>query len=100
MLAVVSKSQLYIPVTVYIVVEGQFLAALDIPLGEDTHPHAFPDNPFGDITIWVARVIGESSDASLLGCIKVLFRDEYCRLSFVNSVRHATSISPPPAAAS
>jgi len=64
------------PVSINVVVEGQLLSLDDVPLGEDSHPHPFPDDPFGDVAVWIAAVVCESTDSSLFGSVEVLERRE------------------------
>jgi hypothetical protein len=62
----------YSPITIDVVVEGQLLVGFDVALGEDAHAHLLADGPFGDEAIGVARVVEETSFASLLGRVDEL----------------------------
>jgi hypothetical protein len=52
-----SKIVLDLPVAVHIIIKSQLLALEDVAFGENSHPHTFADDPFRDVTVWVAGVI-------------------------------------------
>lgn len=60
------------PISIHVVVKGDLLIVMYIPLGEDTHPQPPPYNPFLDFTVGVTRVICKSADPTLLRGIDVL----------------------------
>ena len=60
------------PISIHVVVERQLFVLEDIPLREYTHPDSVTDVPLGNITVWVAAVVGEAADASALGCVDEL----------------------------
>jgi hypothetical protein len=72
-----SKIVLDLPVAVHIIIKSQLLALEDVAFGENSHPHTFADDPFRDVTVWVAGVIEKSSLAAPFGCVEVLPEPEF-----------------------
>ena len=60
------------PIAVDVVVERQLLVSLDIPLGEDAHPHMVPHCPLRHIAVGVTAVVREPPNASAFGRIDKL----------------------------
>jgi hypothetical protein len=73
----VEQEALDSPIAVDVVVESQLLALENIAFGENSHPHAFAHDPFGDIAIWVTRVIEESGLTAPFGCVDILPRTRF-----------------------
>lgn len=61
-----------VPVSVYVVVEGELLALDDVPLCKDAHPHPLADDPLCHIAVWVAAVVREPTNPALLGRVQEL----------------------------
>jgi hypothetical protein len=53
-----------LPIAIDVVVKRQFFVLLDRAIREDAHPDVLPDRPLCDIAVWVARVIGETTNAT------------------------------------
>ena len=60
------------PITIDIIVERQFFVLKDSALCKDTHPYVVSDEPLGNVAVWIAAVIRESTDSSLPGGINKL----------------------------
>ena len=61
-----------LPITINVVVEGDFLVLRNIPLGIDAHTHPRPNRPFCHITVRVTAVIRESPNATTSGRVDEL----------------------------
>lgn len=60
------------PVSIDVVIEGQFFVLRYDPLGKDPHSHSIPDGPFCDVAVGVATVIREPPDAAFLSRVDEL----------------------------
>lgn len=61
-----------LPIAIHIVVESKLFAILHFPLGEDAHAKPSTYNPFGNVAVWVARMIEKATLATFLCCIDKL----------------------------
>lgn len=61
-----------VPVSVYVVVERQFLVLPYRPIRKDAHPDTLAYLPFGNITVWFTTVVRETANATSFGRINVL----------------------------
>lgn len=61
-----------IPVTVDVIIKGQFFVFLDTAICKNAHTNTTAHSPFRYITVWVTTVICEPAYSALLGSIDEL----------------------------
>jgi hypothetical protein len=72
-------------VSIDVVVEDEFFAGFDSPLGEDAHAQFIPDHPLVDKAIRIARVIAEAAEVTLLRRIDELTLGEGHEIEMLNT---------------
>lgn len=46
-----------------------------LSLRKNTHAHKISHSPFGHIAVWIAAVVGETTDATVFRCVDELCQD-------------------------
>lgn len=64
------------PISIHVVVEGEFLPVCYSPLGENPHANRLADEPFRDETVGIATVICKATDSAFLRCVDELEREK------------------------
>ena len=67
-----SSKELSLPVTVHIVIEGEFLVFPYVPVCEDAHADVLSHCPFRNVAVGVTAMICKSADTTSLCSIDVL----------------------------
>ena len=60
------------PISINVVVKGQFLMLSYVPFSKDPHTNVLPNSPFGNVAIWFATMIRKTTDATALGRVNEL----------------------------
>jgi len=61
------------PISIDVVVEGQFLILQYMPLREDAHAHKLANCPFSDVAVGITTMVCESTNSSTLCGVDELF---------------------------
>src|SRR5579871_5242767 len=59
-------------ISVDIIVKNKFFASFYGPLGKYSHAKFIANNPFINVTIWIAGMIAKSTKVALFGCVDKL----------------------------